>query len=138
MMRAAHCGFSVGQPTRGAAPSRASRREFMRSAVLAGAGVVLSSAPPSLSRPFLSRTIAQSGPAVRGAKAGRIDVHYHLTPPALIQAFGAQPFANAANSANWTIDKSLMDMERNGVAAVMCSIAPQADPFADVSKAVGL
>ena len=57
--------------------------------------------------------------------------------PALIQAFGAQPFANAANS-NWTIDSTLMDMERNGVAAVMCSIAPQADPFADASKAVGL
>jgi predicted TIM-barrel fold metal-dependent hydrolase len=137
-MREPHCGFSVGQPTRGAVPSRASRREFMRTAVLAGAGVVLSSAPPSLARPFLSRTTAQSTPAVRGAKAGRIDVHYHLTPPALIQAFGAKPFANAANSANWTIENTLMDMERNGVAAVMCSIAPQADPFADVSKAVGL
>ena len=137
-MREPHCGFSIGQPTRGAVPSRASRREFMRSALLAGTGVVLSTAPPSLARPFLSRTTAQSTPAVRGAKAGRIDVHYHLTPPALIQAFGAKPFANSANSANWTIENTLMDMERNGVAAVMCSIAPQADPFSDVSKAVGL
>jgi predicted TIM-barrel fold metal-dependent hydrolase len=132
-MREPHCGFSVGKPTRGAAPPGASRREFMRSTLLAGTGAVLSS-----STPFLSQLIAQSAPAVRGAKTGRIDVHYHLTPPALIQAFGAQPFANAANSANWTIDNTLMDMERNGVAAVMCSIAPQADPFADVSKAVGL
>ena len=131
-MRAPHCGFSVGQPTRGAAPPGASRREFMRTAVLASAGAVFSSSP------FLSPLIAQSAPAIRGAKAGRLDVHYHLTPPALIQAFGAKPFANAANSANWTIENTLMDMERNGVAAVICSIAPQADPFADVSKAVGL
>jgi predicted TIM-barrel fold metal-dependent hydrolase len=107
---------------------RASRREFMESVLLAGAGAVLSSSP----------LIAQSAPAAGGAKAGRIDVHYHLTPPALIQAFGAQRFANAANSANWTIDKTLMDMERNGVAAVVCSIAPQGDPFADPSKAVKL
>ena len=99
-MRAPQCGFSVGQSARGTVPSQASRREFMRSGLLAGAGAVLSSAPPSLARPFLSRTTAQSTPAVRGAKAGRIDVHYHLTPPALIQTFGAKPFANAANSAN--------------------------------------
>src|ERR1700719_1621361 len=109
-----------------------SRRKFVESVLVAGAGAVFSSSP------FLSPLIAQSAPAIRGAKAGRIDVHYHLTPPALIQAFGAKPFANAANSANWTIENTLMDMERNGVAAVMCSIAPKADPFADVSKAVGL
>jgi 6-methylsalicylate decarboxylase len=112
---------------------RASRREFMESVLLAGAGALLSSSPL-----VAQRLIAQSAPPAGGAKAGRIDVHYHLTPPALIQAFGAQRFANAANSANWTIDKTLMDMDRNGVATVLCSIAPQGDPFADPSKTVQL
>jgi 6-methylsalicylate decarboxylase len=113
-----------------------SRREFMESVLLAGAGAVLSSSPPFSSRSFGQRLIAQSAPTAGAAKAGRIDVHYHLTPPSLIQAFGAQRFANAAS--NWTLDQRLMDMERNGVAAVLCSIAPQGDPFADPSKTVQL
>jgi len=106
-----------------------SRRAFMQSALVAGAGAVLSSSPP-----FLSTLIAQSAQAAAGAKTGRIDVHYHITPPSLLQAFGPQQFTNA----NWNVDQTLLDMERNGVAAVICSIAPQADPFADPSKAVRL
>src|SRR5438309_7530651 len=98
----------------------------MGSVLLAGAGAVLSPSP----------LIGQSAPAVGAAKAARLDVHYHLTPPTLIQAFGAQRFANAAS--NWTLDQRLMDMERNGVATVLCSIAPQGDPFADPSKTVQL
>lgn len=112
---------------------RTSRRKFVESVLVAGASAVFSS-----STPLLSQLRAQSAPALGRPNAGRIDVHYHLTPPTLIQAFGAQPFANAANSANWTVESTLMDMERNGVAAVVCSIAPQADPFRDPSKAVGL
>ena len=123
---------SSGTPPKGeTGPSsryRASRREFVHSAVLASAGAALASSPPS-------RLIAQSSPAPRAARAGRIDVHYHVFPPALIQAIGAQQFGS---SANWTLDQTLSDMDRNGVASVLCSIAPQADPFRDVSKAVGL
>src|SRR5437879_3475607 len=117
-------------------PLHSSRREFMGSVLLAGAGAVLSSSPPFSSRSFGQRLIAQSAPAPGAAKAARLDVHYHLTPPTLIQAFGAQRFANAAS--NWTLDQRLMEMERNGVAAVLCSIAPQGDPFADPSKTVQL
>jgi len=117
-------------------PLHSSRREFMGSVLLAGAGAVLSSSPPFSSRSFAKRLIAQSAPAVGAAKAARLDVHYHLTPPSLIQAFGAPRFANAAS--NWTLDQRLMDMERNGVATVLCSIAPQGDPFADPSKVVQL
>ncbi len=125
--------FSTEPPADKGRPSRfqPSRREFMHSALLAGAGAVLASSPPSL-----SGLIAQSAPATAAAKAGRIDVHYHLTPPAVIRAFGAQQFANAAS--NWTLDQRLMDMDRSGVATALCSIAPQGDPFADVSKAVQL
>ena len=115
---------------------RPSRREFMESMLLGGAGALLAPSPFSLSRSFAERVLAQSTPPVGGAQARRIDVHYHVTPPALIQALGAQPFANAASS--WTLDQRLMDMERNGVSTALCSIAPQGDPFRDPSKAVQL
>src|SRR5260370_7437477 len=101
-----------------------SRREFLGSALAAGATGVLSPSPRSLSRPFLSGLLAQSTTAA--SKATRIDLHYHVTPPALIQALGAQPFANAAS--NWTLAQRLMDMDPNGVVASSCSIAPPRDP----------
>src|SRR5260370_2805147 len=111
-----------------------SRREFLGSALAAGATGVLSQSPRSLPHCFFSGLLAQSTTAA--SKATRIDLHYHVPPPALIQALGAQPFANAAS--NWTLDQRLMDMDRNGVVAAMCSIAPQGDPLADASKAVRL
>src|SRR5437868_11085339 len=92
----------------------ASRREFIGSALLGGAGALLSPIRSALSRSPLSRLIAQGAPPVGAAKAGRIDVHYHLTPPSLIQASGSQRFATVAS--NWTIDQRLIDMERSGVA----------------------
>ncbi len=100
-----------------------SRRQFLRSAALAGAGAMLASlrVPPAK---------AQANP-----KATRIDVHYHVVPPSLIEALGAQQFANVAK---WTIEQTLGDMERNGIAASICSVAPQADPFRDPAKAVRL
>ena len=101
----------------------ASRREFLRSAMLAGAGAMLSTI-----RLPAADTSAD-------AKARRIDVHYHIAPPSLIAALGAQQFANVAN---WTLDQTLMDMERNENAASICSVAPQGDPFRDGSKAVRL
>ena len=114
---------------------RSSRRGFMGSVLAVGATAALSSSPRSFARPFLSKLLAQSVPA-NGAKAARIDLHYHMTPPALIQALGAETLANAAS--NWTLEQRLADMDRSGVAAAMCSIAPQGDPFADSSKAVRL
>src|SRR5260370_14083418 len=136
-MRAHRHEFSV-HPLQDDAQQRShfcsSRREFVGSALAAGATGVLSPSPRSLSRPFLAGLLAQSTTAA--SKATRIDLHYHVTPPALIQALGAQPFANAAS--NWTLDQRLMDMDRNGVVAAMCSIAPQGDPLADASKAVRL
>src|SRR5260370_23711593 len=111
-----------------------SRREFLGSALAAGATGVLSQSARSLSNSFLSGLLAQNTTAA--SKATRIDLHYHVPPPALIQALGAQQFANAAS--NWTLDQRLMDMDRNGVVAAMCSIAPQGDPLADASKAVRL
>jgi predicted TIM-barrel fold metal-dependent hydrolase len=87
--------------------------------MLAGAGAMLSTV----------RLPAADTPA------RRIDVHYHIAPPSLIAALGAQQFANVAN---WTLDQTLMDMERNEITASICSVAPQGDPFRDGSKAVRL
>lgn len=138
-MRAAANEFSARLPKDHAQRSlrfRPSRREFMGSVLAAGATSVLSSSPRSFARPLFSKLVAQNAPPAGSAKAARIDLHYHMTPPALIEALGAQPFANAAS--NWTIEQRLADMDRNGVAAAMCSVAPQGNPFADASKAVRL
>lgn len=116
-------GDKVGNPAQIDWHYDASRREFLRSAALAGAGAILA----SMRLP--------SAHAQTNAKPTRIDVHYHITPPSLIAALGAQAFPNAAN---WTLDQTLMDMERNGIAASMCSVAPQADPFRDPTKAMRL
>jgi predicted TIM-barrel fold metal-dependent hydrolase len=110
--------------------SCSSRRDFMQSVLFAGAGAMLCSTTLAI-----SRLHAQDATSAGGAKTGRIDVHYHIEPPSLIQTLGAQQFANIAN---WTIDQTLGDMERNGVSTVICSVAPQADPFKDPSKALQL
>src|SRR5260370_23519379 len=102
-----------------------SRREFLGSALAAGATGVLSPSPRSLSRPFFSGLLAQSTTAA--SKATRIDLHYHVTPPALIQALAAHPFANAASI--WTLVQQLMGMDRNGATAAMCSLPPNGDPL---------
>jgi 6-methylsalicylate decarboxylase len=121
--------FSAGLAKRGQEDHLPSRRGFLESLLFAGAGAALASSPLSSSALF-----AQNAPVV-GAKGGRIDVHYHVFPPALVQARGAQVFGNSLSS---TLEQRLMDMDRNGVSAGMCSIAPQGDPFADASKAVQL
>lgn len=121
--------FSAGLPKRGG-EDHPSRREFLGSLLFAGAGAALASSPR-----FRSTLLGQSAPSPGGTKGGRIDVHYHVFPPALVESRGAQQFGN---SLKWTLEERLMDMDRNGVAAAMCSIAPQGDPFAEASKAVQL
>jgi 6-methylsalicylate decarboxylase len=134
-MRAQVNEFSAYEPKddaeRSSSSFRPSRRGFIGLALAAGATAALSSSARSF-----GRLLAQNAPAANTAKAGRIDIHYHVTPTPLIQAFGAQRFANAAS--NWTLDQRIMDLEQNGVATAMCSVAPAGDPFADPSKAVQL
>ena len=96
-----------------------SRREFLRSVAAVGVGAVIP-----------AHTAAQSSTSVR------IDVHHHIVPPALIQAWGAQRMGAA--SANWTPSKALEELEQGGVSAGMTSIAPAGDPFNDPSTAVRL
>src|SRR5438094_10482699 len=96
-----------------------SRREFLRSVAAVGVGAVIP-----------AHTAAQSSTSVR------IDVHHHIVPPSLLQAWGAQRMGAA--SANWTPSKALEELEQGGVSAGMTSIAPAGDPFNDPSTAVRL
>src|SRR5262249_58427979 len=103
----------------GGAMKNVSRREFLRSVAAVGAGAVIP-----------AHMAAQSSTSVR------IDVHHHIVPPALIQAWGAQRMGAA--SANWTPSKALEELEQGGVSAGMTSIAPAGDPFDDPTTAVRL
>jgi 6-methylsalicylate decarboxylase len=87
-------------------------------------------------REFLSLMAAGAAQSLAPSSAVRIDIHHHIVPPALIQAWGAQRMGAA--SANWTPARGLEDMDRGGVSAGISSIAPAGDPFNDPSNAVRL
>jgi 6-methylsalicylate decarboxylase len=103
-----------------------SRREFLTSAAVFGAGTLLPS----------NGLLAQGGPRGAGTSAGRIDVHSHVAPPSLLRAIGAQRLGG--NLATWTVEKSLADMDGAGLSTSMISIAPAGNPFGDPATAVRL
>lgn len=94
--------------------SRASRRDFLKS-LTAATGAMLP----------LNGLVAQEVSPSADEKGGRIDVHNHITPPALIKAVGADALGGFAK---WTPEKALADMDAAGVAAGMVSIPPHYDP----------
>jgi predicted TIM-barrel fold metal-dependent hydrolase len=106
--------------------SGVSRREFLTSAAVFGASTFLPS----------SGLIAQRNSGAVSAQAGRIDVHSHVAPPALLRAVGAQRLG--AGLASWTPERSLADMDGAGLSTSMISIAPAGNPFGDPATAVGL
>src|SRR5881392_2678457 len=83
---------------------------------------------PTISR----RNVLTGGVAARAAgafaasglkaqdKPHRIDVHHHISPPTWLDAVKK---ANLANPplANWSVAKSLDDMDKAGIATAMCS-----------------
>ena len=102
----------------------ASRRQFLTSVVAVGIGSVLPSTEKTL------EPQRRSGAA--NVQIGRIDVHSHVTPPALIRALSAQRLGNVAG---WTVEKHLNDMNDAGVSTAVVSIAPAGTPFADPAMA---
>jgi predicted TIM-barrel fold metal-dependent hydrolase len=87
-----------------------SRRHFMQG--IAGAAVVTAAGLG-----HLQRAMAQAA----DAKAYRIDVHHHLSPPTYIAASNAGNFGDRLMK-DWTVEKSLHDMDQAGVAVAMLSI----------------
>ena len=90
---------------------------------------------PSLSSPSrrgfmlgagaLALTTAAGGGRARAqttdAKPFRIDVHHHLSPPTYVAASNEGGFGDALMK-NWTIEKSLADMDKAGIATSMLSV----------------
>jgi predicted TIM-barrel fold metal-dependent hydrolase len=91
-----------------------SRRKFM-----AGAAGAATLAATGLNTGFgrAGQALAQGA----DAKPYRIDVHHHLSPPSYIQAAVANNFGDGAQR-NWTVEKSLADMDQAGIAVAMLSV----------------
>ena len=89
-----------GEEDCGCGVSGASRREFLKSVAAVGAGALL----PATSLPGLLAQVAS--PAAR-ALSGRIDVHHHVYPAALLRALGGggaggQSTGRRPGSGRWT------------------------------------
>jgi len=106
-LRGCACGCDNTLSLQGATLSR---RRFV--AGMAGTAT-LAAAGLSPSRPSLAQGTEP--------KPYRIDVHHHLTPPTYIQAAISNHFGDGAQR-NWTVEKSLADMDQAGVAVSMLSV----------------
>ena len=61
-------------------------------------------------------------------KPFRIDVHHHLSPPSYVTASNEIGFGDPLMK-NWTIEKSLDDMDKAGIATAMLSVTTPAVNF---------
>ena len=91
------------------------RRDFLKSLAAVGTGAMLP----------VNGLIAQVASPAGAGKSGRIDIHHHITPPALIKAVGAE---NLLGFAKWTPEKAIEEMDAAGVSVGMASIPPHYDP----------
>ena len=89
--------------------SRVSRRKFLQSAAVAGAGAALPASGLLAQAPANSRT------ALR-----RVDVHHHMYPPFYVKAM-QQPGGNPINTRNWTPKTSLDMMDKAGIETSLVS-----------------
>src|SRR5262245_60285303 len=95
-----------------------SRRTFITSALAAGA----------------AGTALTARPALTQAAPHRIDVHHHLSPPTHIEALRKASLGSPPTY-NWSVQKSLEDMDRAGVATSITSVTTPAVSFLDVDNA---
>jgi 6-methylsalicylate decarboxylase len=101
------CGCEDTLPPAGAALGR---REF-----LAGMASVATIGATGMSRP--RDALAQT----TGANPYRIDVHHHISPPSFIAASVANNFGEGPLR-KWTVESSLADMDKAGIAVAMLSV----------------
>jgi predicted TIM-barrel fold metal-dependent hydrolase len=97
-----------------------SRRSVLGGATVLGLSAVGSSVPP---KPALAQAQSQAQPqgAGAGAKAHRIDIHHHITPPKYLAEFGPKHELQRPTQ-EWTLAKSLDDMDKAGVATSITSV----------------
>ena len=75
------------------------------------------------------------------ADPAAIDVHHHVCPPAWLSGAREQIAATNRNTGvltNWSVQKSIEDMDRNGVRMSMASITNPGIWFGDIGKARSL
>jgi len=78
----------------------------------------------------LTAAMGRSGAHAQTAdtKPFRIDVHHHLSPPTYVTASNDAGFGDPLMK-NWTIEKSLADMDKAGIATAMLSVTTPAVNF---------
>jgi predicted TIM-barrel fold metal-dependent hydrolase len=95
-----------------------SRRTMLRSAAAFGASAVLASA-------VWAQDAAKDGlqgTAPPAEKPHRIDVHHHFFPPFMIEEWNKANVRIASPARNWTLAKTLDQMDRGGVATAILSV----------------
>lgn len=82
------------------------------------------------------RCSAKAATAQPGAARGRrwIDLHHHFAPPAWVTDVRGKPLLQPANT-RWTVEQSLEDMDRGGIAAAVVSITNPGLWFGDPAQA---
>lgn len=98
-----------------------SRRAFIASS-LAAAGAAATALPWPVRR------------ALAEAAAFRIDVHHHLSPPTHVEALRKANLGTPPTY-NWSVQKSLDDMDQAGVATAITSVTTPAVSFLDADNA---
>ena len=93
------------------------RRTFLKALGVAGTGMLVGDLP---------RAFAQA-PA---RPAGRIDVHHHVFPPKYVAELASRNLA-APDMTNWSVAKTLDDMDKAGVATSILSVTQPAVSFAE-------
>ena len=90
-----------------------SRRTFLKSLGAFGAAAALS--PPAV-------WAQDSSPVPSTAKPHRIDVHHHMFPPFLQERWKKDHIRTSPVAVRWTLDATLDEMNKSGVAAAILSL----------------
>lgn len=110
----------MSSPSRSDACRELSRRTFIASALATGAGAAC----------LASRFY----PALAQDKPNCIDVHHHLSPPTHLEALRKAKLGTPPTY-NWSVQKSLEDMDKAGVATSVTSVTTPAVSFLDNDNA---
>lgn len=113
------------------APARAGggdldRRRFLATGAAAGLGAAFAALP----RRVEAQAAASARPAI-------IDVHHHVSPPAFISELVRRKL-DERPLMRWSVEQSLEDMDRGGVATAIASITTPGVWFGDDAAAVSL
>jgi 6-methylsalicylate decarboxylase len=123
-----HTGCLRGSQTNYGFPSSSSKRDFL-SGSIAALGL---SALSTLS--VFAETKPPSAEAARSGKPQRIDVHYHIAPPAWSAALASRNVLQPAWK-GWSPAKAVEDMDRDGVDLSIASITIPGVWFGDNESA---